>query len=135
MPAFKGPSRFRFDPENDYYSQFSSQETNFEEDIHSLPPQEPPIEDAEFCWILATVFVVVFFLVLLFGLSLQLIARAVLRHNQNMQLKRNVEQYFKTQRHSRAHLIRSISQTYPVKDDDTLQFIQFCHCHCHQIAI
>jgi len=110
-----------------------------DDDIHSVPP--PPREDdnSEIILIFGLVFVVVFFVVLVVGLLFQLLARAVLKHNENTWLTTNMEQYFSRQhsepRNSRTKLIRSISQTYPVKDDDTLQFIQYCHCHGERINV
>ena len=84
MQPYASPFRFRFNPANEHYSQFSSQESNnFMDDIHSnVPPATKSDENTEFWWIFAAVFVVVFFLVLMFGLCLQLLARAILKHNQ-----------------------------------------------------
>lgn len=82
MHVYRGPFKFQVEPYTDYYNQFSSQERNIGEDIHSTGPSLESNEDEEFWWMFAALFVVICFLILLFGLSLQLLARAILRHNQ-----------------------------------------------------
>ncbi len=82
MHVYRGPFKFQVEPYTDYYNQFSSQERNIGEDIHSKGPSLESNEDEEFWWMFAALFVVICFLICLFGLSLQLLARAILRHNQ-----------------------------------------------------
>ena len=82
MHVYRGPFKFQVEPNTDYYNQFSSQERNIGEDIHSKGPSLESNEDDEFWWMFAALFVVICFLICLFGLSLQLLARAILRHNQ-----------------------------------------------------
>ncbi|XP_023320517.1 uncharacterized protein LOC111695425 [Eurytemora carolleeae] len=135
MHVYRGPFKFQVEPYTDYYNQFSSQERNIGEDIHSTGPSLESNEDEEFWWMFAALFVVICFLILLFGLSLQLLARAILRHNQNLMLKQNMEDYFSTPRNSKTQLIRSLSSTFPATEDDVQQLVQTCHCHGLKISV
>lgn len=92
MHVYRGPFKFQVEPNTDYYNQFSSQERNIGEDIHSKGPSLESNEDDEFWWMFAALFVVICFLICLFGLSLQLLARAILRHNQVQPTGRLIKQ-------------------------------------------
>ena len=82
MHVYRGPFKFQVEPRTDYYNQFSSLERNMGDDIHSGGSPLQNKDDAEFWWMFAAISVVIVFLILLFGLSLQLLARAILKHNQ-----------------------------------------------------
>ena len=97
MHSYRGPFRLqRFIPSVGE-KQFSSQEFNFDDDIHTVQPRLPAAEDydREFWWIFAAVIFIVFFLVLLFVLTMQLVSKAVSRHNQVSRLHSTSQKDFK----------------------------------------
>ena len=113
MHVYRGPFKFQVEPQTDYYNQFSSQERNIGEDIHSTGPSLESKDDEEFWWMFAAMLVVICFLILLFGLSLQLLARAILRHNQvqGVSLYMKVEDicFFSSLRHSFVNFIFQVN--------------------------